>query len=205
MSSWLLVFIEIRCQRTRYLCTRRWWRKNRKIATGPESSELGIFRPQFLQNEVRVKFSNFHFCSIVANFIPMNMHVCASAHKGNIFICQMQLAGEILLANFCWRSFAGEVSGEVSEQVCSLGMRRNLPRRIGKIHFCFFFKTIHRKFTTNFTMHQGPKPKKSTSWQNILHQICSLKPLSHTLGYQFGGPVFWCNAFHSGSRPWMQV
>ena len=65
-----------------------------------------IVRPNFLQNEVTVKFYNFHFCSIVAKFIPMNMHVCVSAHKGNI---------SILLANLCWRSFAGEVCGEVSE------------------------------------------------------------------------------------------
>ena len=36
-----------------------------------------IVRPNFLQNEVTVKFYNFHFCSVVAKFIPMNMHVCA--------------------------------------------------------------------------------------------------------------------------------
>ena len=70
-------------------------------------------------------------------FIFVQLLPTSSAHKGNIFICQMQLAGEILLANFCWQSFAGEVSGEVSEQVCSLGMRRNLRRRIGKIQLFF--------------------------------------------------------------------
>jgi hypothetical protein len=57
----------------------------------------------------------FKICSSVAKFIPMNMHVCVSAHKGNIFICQMQITGEILLAIFFWPSFAGEVCGEVSE------------------------------------------------------------------------------------------
>ena len=65
---------------------------------------LEFVRPNFLQNEVRVKCSSFHVCSIVAKFIPMNMHVCVNARKGNLFFCQMQITGEILLAKFCRRS-----------------------------------------------------------------------------------------------------
>ena len=59
-----------------------------------------IVRPNFLQNEVTVNFYNFHLCSIVAKFIPMNMHVCVSAHQGNIFICWRICAGKILPAKF---------------------------------------------------------------------------------------------------------
>ena len=95
-------------------------------------------------------FLNVHFCSSVAKFIPMNMHVCVSAHKGNMFICQMQITGEIVLAIFCWRSFAGE--------------------ELAKFYVLFFssLKT-HRNFTTNFTMHQGPKPQR-------IHQAAFFSP-----------------------------
>ena len=74
-----------------------------------------FLRPNFLQNEVGVKISNFFFASSVAKSIPMNMHVGVSTYKGKTFICQMQTAGEILLVDFCWQSFAGEVSGKISE------------------------------------------------------------------------------------------
>ena len=101
---------------------------------------MELVRPDFLQNEVRVKKTyNFHFRLIAAKFIPMNMHVCVSAHKGIISICQMQITGEILLAIFCWRSFACEVCGKISEQVCSVSLRRSLQQRIGEILFAFIF------------------------------------------------------------------
>ena len=165
------------------------------------------FRPNFLQNEVRVKIYNFHFCSIVAKFIPMNMHVClckwpqgqlinlSTANNWRDFV------GTFLLAKFCRRSLRR--SFWVST-VCSVSMRRSLRRRTGEFWFVliFLFKHIHRNLTTNFTMHQGTKPKKI---HQAAHQIYSFKSLSHNLDYQFVGPVFWYNAFQSGSRPRLQV
>ena len=48
-------------------------------------------------------------------------------------------------------------------------------------------------------------PKESTRWQQFLHQIYLSQPWSHSLDYQFVGPVFGRNTFQSGSHPRMQV
>ena len=50
-------------------------------------------------------------------------------------------------------------------------MRRSQWPRIGNILFAFIFfiRKTRLNFTTNFTMHQGPKPK-------IIHQVAKLSP-----------------------------
>ena len=136
-----------------------------------------------MQNEVRVTFSNFIFCSIVAKFILMNMHVCVSAHKGNIVIYQMQstgrdFVGEFLLAKFLSKYVVwvcGEVCGEELAKCLLLFSSLRKPAEISQ-------QTSPRT--------KAPNPKESTRWQDFLHQIYSLKSFSHNLDYQFVGPKF---------------
>ena len=52
---------------------------------------------------------------------------------------------------------------------------------------------------------KAPNPKESTRWPKNLHQIYLFQPWSHSLDYQFVGPVFGRNTFQSGSHPRMQV
>ena len=70
-----------------------------------------------------VKFYNFHVCSAVARFIPINIHVYVSAHKGNLFICQMQITDENLLANFAGEVLPAKFVAKILSEVCSLSMR----------------------------------------------------------------------------------
>ena len=63
----------------------------------------------------------FNVCSLVTKFIPMKMHAYVSAHKGNIFLSQMQMTEDM---SFVF--FAGNFFGEVSEYVCSVGMQGSL-------------------------------------------------------------------------------
>ena len=66
-------------------------------------------------------------------------------------------------------------------------MRRSLRRRICEFLFAaiFLFKQIRRNFTTNFTMHQSPKPKR-------IYQVAKLSPPNifiKILVAQFGVPI----------------
>ena len=137
-----------------------------------------IVRPNFLQNEVTVKFYNFHFCSIVAKFIPMNMHVCVSAHKGNIFICWRICAGEVLPAKFAAKFLSNYVV-RVCGEVCG--------EELAKFYLLLFssLKESTKISQQTSPCTKAPNPKESTRRQNFLHQIYSFKSLSRNLDYQF--------------------
>jgi len=118
------------------------------------------------------------------------------AHKGKIFIWKMannaqNYVGEVLPAKFL-------------SETCSVNMRWSLRRRIGIL--CLYFPlNKSTKIPTNFTMHHARNQKKSIRRRTFIHQIYSLKSSWHNLDYQLVGPVFWCNALQSGSRPRFQV
>ena len=127
---------------------------------------LGHLRPKFLKNEAGVRFYNFHFYSSVARFIPMKMHVSVSAHKGNIFICQIQITGEILWAKFCGRSWRQNFWVKSVVWVCG----KVCSEQSAKVYLLLCSSLNNPpKFDNKLYMHHGPKPKKN-------HQAARFSP-----------------------------
>ena len=136
-----------------------------------------LFRPKFLQNEVRVKKCIFYFCSSVARFTPMNMHVRVRTHRYNMFCCQIQIAGEVLPVK-CPAKFlseeCGEVCGERSAKCLLLCSSLKIPPEISQQ-------------TSTCTTASDPNKIRR---RNFLHQIYSLRSSWHNLGSKFVGSVF---------------
>ena len=117
-------------------------------------------------------------------------HSCfRKSPQGQPIYSQMQknnwrkFVGELLLAKFCRQNLRRFFLSEIY----SMSLRRSLRRRIGEILVAciFLFQKTHRYSTTNFTMHHGPKPKRSTRRRKFLHQIYPLESSWRNLDCQF--------------------
>ena len=142
------------------------WRQGTLAGNGTACFFDHLLGQNFLQKKVRVMFYNFHFYSSVARFIPMKMHVSVSAHKGNIFICQIQITGEILWAKFCGRSWRQNFWVKSVVWVCG----KVCSEQSAKVYLLLCSSLNNPpKFDNKLYMHHGPKPKKN-------HQAARFSP-----------------------------